>query len=878
MEQDHPTRIVIIGAGLMGAAAAYHLSLLAREGSAKIQVTVLERGRKDQLTGSSAGESRISRKTSFENADVIPPMTVCSNAVLYALGAVESCRTVIVGNNPRYIDQAMKAAESSQVAHVPLADLAESVPYVNTAGLSGLVEAPMDASGDGAGIINPRLAVRRLLEKAEANHVTMRYETAVRSVVEHDGKVELTLDGGEILLADRVIAASGVWNDPFIGAATSGALLTKAKVLKVFWFKLKEEFDLGDFPNFIFKIKGGPEFAALHPRFATEHPGYDFRHATTEEGFYLLRERLPDGVFLKVGHYQPTPLIKEAPDVLLARETITPEHGAFVAGFVREFFPGLAAHLQQVDAPSFTKTYLESFANDTMPIVGPRTSGSRVIVMTGFSGIGAKFAVEAGVYAAMYALGQSESIPEKARALFAPNRESLRPKLPNSWRVNGRLGAPGPDGTVQSPPCLDLGLLGEKAAKLYRNGYPANAGIPEARVAVANLFNRYKADREMPGEDIDLEQVYLATGGATDAIQIAIDHARSKFAPTATPRTLLVIPIYHLYLGQLRENGFVSDYADSSDRFDEATNTLIPRTDEEVLADLRRQITPQTCLAFINSPRNPDGKVYSRSLLEGVLAILDENPSLRIVSDTIYKEVAAREENVLTLFGLATPPQRRRIYEVDGTSKSVAKTMDRAAWLLSAPENVAEIAAVSHLKRGRPALPQMLQIVSMDEYLDRSAPNYLQQNSAMYAGKMQYVGAAAAQVVGLHSSPHLGAYYGYLDFRAVDFGIPMTAREKENAMVDALTVAGIGVFAGSTFKHTGAIRFNCSFKNDTLRDLMEVIVETFEKLGAEVVRQNIPLPVIDVPDYDFRPYPTGILSTQQPAVLQKLQTAPTSGG
>ncbi len=248
-----------------------------------------------------------------------------------------------------------------------------------------------------------------------------------------------------------------------------------------------------------------------------------------------------------------------------------------------------------------------------------------------------------------------------------------------------------------------------------------------------------------------------------------------------------------------------------------------------------------------------------------MLSILDDHPALRIVSDTIYKEVAPREENVTTLYGLATRAQRRRIYEVDGTSKSVAKTMDRAAWLLSGAENVAEIAAVSHLKRGRPALPQMLQIVSMNEYLDRSAPDYLRQNSAMYAGKMRYVGAAAAQVVNLHWSPHLGAYYGYLDFRAVDFGIPITAVEKENAVVDALTVRGIGVFAGSTFRHTGTIRFNCSFRNESLRDMMKVVVDTFEGLGAKVVRAAIPLPEIDVPTYDFRPYPVGILSTQKPA-------------
>ncbi len=853
----------------MGASAAYQLARAIREENAPVEVTLLERGRENSPAGSSAGESRISRKTSFENAEVIPAMTVRSNAVLHALGAVEPSQTVILGNNPRYIDGALKTAASSGVRHAPVADLRKSLSYVRTKGLTGLVEAPMDASGDGAGVINPRLAVRRLLERATESGVTVRHDTAVGSLTERgDGRVEVALADGDRLLADRVIAASGVWNDRLIGAATPASLHTKPKVLKVFWFKVRDEAAFAHFPNFIFKIKGGPEFAASHPRFATAHAGYDFTRSTTEEGFYMLPERLPDGLYLKVGHYQPTPALKEAPDALLARDSITGEHGAFVAGFVREFFPGLLPCLQQVDAPGFTQTYLESFANDALPIIGPRSAGSSVIVMTGFSGIGAKFAVEAGAYAAWYALGQPERIPDAARALFAPTRESLRPRLPTQFRVNGRLGAPGPDGTVQSPPCLDLGTLGEKAAKLYRNGYPANAGIPEARAAVADLFNRYQADRHMPGEPVDLEQVYLATGGATDAIQIAIEHAQARFKPATVPRALLIVPIYHLYLGQLKENGFATDYVDSADAYDPTANALTPRSDDEILADIRQQLTPETCLAFINSPRNPDGKIYGYQFLEGILTILDEHPSLRLVSDTIYKEVAPSEENVATLYGLASLEQRRRIYEVDGTSKSVAKTMDRAAWLVSAAENVAEIAAVSHLKRGRPALPQMLQIVSMAEYLDSSAPNYLQQNAALYAGKLRYVGEAAKQVTNLHCSPHLGAYYGYLDFRAVDFGMPMTSLEKENAVVDALTVQGIGVFAGSTFRHVGTIRFNCSFRNETLRELMNVVVNTFEELGAQVERREIPLPAIDQPDYEFLPYPVGTLTTQKPAGLQ----------
>ena len=192
MQRNPPRKIVVVGAGLMGASAAYRLPQLAREDDTEVQVTVLERGAENRSTGSSAGESRITRKTSFENAEVIPAMTVRSNAVLHALGAVEPSRTVILGNNPRYIEQAARAAVGSQVSHAQVADLAGSMPYVNTTGLDGLVEAPLDAAGDGAGIINPRLAIRGLLAGAAGSQATVRFGTAVHSLSERrDGKIEI---------------------------------------------------------------------------------------------------------------------------------------------------------------------------------------------------------------------------------------------------------------------------------------------------------------------------------------------------------------------------------------------------------------------------------------------------------------------------------------------------------------------------------------------------------------------------------------------------------------------------------------------------------------------------------------------------------------
>ena len=861
-------RFVIVGGGINGAAAAFQLSELLKAGSMAASITLLERGKRGQPTGSSAGITRITRKASFENPHVIPGMVELSNAILLELGAVTPIETVLVGNNPRYLDNAVAAAtlSNARFSHLDEPSL-QRYPYLNMDGLSGVVEDAMDEHGNGAGTLDPTLAISRMLEKAVANGAVVRFDTEVSSITEDaQGVVRLKTTDGEIIEADRVITAAGVWSDRLIGRSSAGSLYTKPKVLKVFWFKLDAGYGRAHFPNILFKLKGGPYLASLHPGFATKHAEYDFSNPATEEGVYMIQENLSDGAYLKFGHIQPVPQIKEDPDLIAKREQISKEHEAFVAHFVREFMPGVAHALPDLaqGRAAFTQTYLEGFASDFMPVIGPRFAESHITVMAGFSGIGAKFAVASGRYAALYALGRSEEIPANVRELFAPQRMTLRFKPPGQWRINGNLGAPGPDGTVQSPPCLDMGLLGEKATALYRNGYPANPGIPEARQAVANMFNRYLSARQMPGEPIDRNSVLIATGGATDAAQIAIDHAKAKFGDAARPVAVLLTPVYHLYIGQLAQSGFDVQYIDGVDRYDARDHSFDALTDEEYLWAIRGAITPETCLLFINSPRNPDGKIFSREFLIGVLAILDDHPQLRLISDTIYKEVAPAEANAATLFGLANRQQRTRIYETDGTSKSVAKTMDRAAWVISDATNVEEISLVSHLKRGRPALPQMLQIVSMDEYLEINASGYFEKNSALYLAKLGYVATAAAQVHGLRCSPYVGAYYGYLDFRGVDFGAPMSALEKEIALVDALIAKGVAVSPGTNFKHPGAIRFNASFDNRTLELLMDILVETFAELGARVSRHALPLPAINSPDYQFQPYPVGVMSAQRP--------------
>ena len=161
-------------------------------------------------------------------------MVEFSNATLLSLGAVRPVLTVLVGNNPRYLASAVTAARASKAPYSYLDDKSRrQIPYVNTDGFEGIFESAMDEYGNGAGTINPALAIQRMLEKAEHNGVVVRFGAAVSSVRERSQEKGLvTLECGETLVADKVISAAGVWNDRFLGNASSASLHTKSKVLK----------------------------------------------------------------------------------------------------------------------------------------------------------------------------------------------------------------------------------------------------------------------------------------------------------------------------------------------------------------------------------------------------------------------------------------------------------------------------------------------------------------------------------------------------------------------------------------------------------------------------------------------------------------------
>jgi aspartate/methionine/tyrosine aminotransferase len=52
---------------------------------------------------------------------------------------------------------------------------------------------------------------------------------------------------------------------------------------------------------------------------------------------------------------------------------------------------------------------------------------------------------------------------------------------------------------------------------------------------------------------------------------------------------------------------------------------------------LKKAMSPKTRAIIINTPHNPTGKVFSRSELEEIAAVVKSNPRTMVIADEVYE-------------------------------------------------------------------------------------------------------------------------------------------------------------------------------------------------------------------------------------------------
>src|SRR5947209_351387 len=191
---------------------------------------------------------------------------------------------------------------------------------------------------------------------------------------------------------------------------------------------------------------------------------------------------------------------------------------------------------------------------------------------------------------------------------------------------------------------------GRKALADGHHGYTPANGIPPLRAAVAaDLWRRHQVE-------VSPDRVLVVPGG-----KVTMFFAIMMFGEPGA-EILYPNPGFPIYESVIRFSG--------------ATPVAVPLYEsagfsfsaEEVL----KQITPRTRLLIINSPANPTGGVVPKPELDKLVAGLEKNPHVAVMSDEIYGEILYDGAEHVSL--LSYPSIRDQVIMVDGWSNTDAIT------------------------------------------------------------------------------------------------------------------------------------------------------------------------------------------------------------
>uniref|UniRef100_UPI0038B31563 aminotransferase n=1 Tax=Arenibaculum pallidiluteum TaxID=2812559 RepID=UPI0038B31563 len=207
----------------------------------------------------------------------------------------------------------------------------------------------------------------------------------------------------------------------------------------------------------------------------------------------------------------------------------------------------------------------------------------------------------------------------------------------------------------------------EEALRTGPHQYPPTLGLPALRQAVAETNRRFW------GIEVDWQSEVLVTSGATEAL------ADCFFGLLEPGDEVLVFqPAYDSYGVILRRAGAVP----------------VPVRLEPPQWELPRQrildaITPRTRAILLNTPMNPNGKVFTREELEFLAGLLERH-DLIAVCDEVYEHLTFDGRNHLPL--MALPEARGRCLRIGSAGKTFSVTGWKVGYVTASAERLAPVA------------------------------------------------------------------------------------------------------------------------------------------------------------------------------------------
>lgn len=270
------------------------------------------------------------------------------------------------------------------------------------------------------------------------------------------------------------------------------------------------------------------------------------------------------------------------------------------------------------------------------------------------------------------------------------------------------------------------------------NQYPPSHGLPELRRAVA------EHDRRHYGLDYDPEDEVIVTSGATEALA-------DSFLALLRPddEAVLIEPVYDAYAPLVRSAGAVPRFVQLK-----PPDWLL---DEQ---ELRAAFNSRTKLIAINTPMNPTGKVFTRSELDLIAALLDEYDCYAIC-DEVYEHLTFGAHRHLPLAAL--PGMRARCARIGSAGKSFSLTGWKVGYVCADRPLCAAIAKTHQFVTftTAPALQ-----VGVAAGL-RDGDGWVAEQARKLEAARDLLCAGLAQI-GFDMLPCQGTYFVNADFRALD--------------------------------------------------------------------------------------------------------------
>jgi sarcosine oxidase len=354
--------VVIVGQGAHGSAAR---AFLRRAGA---RVIALEQATPGHAGGSSHGESRITRRSNFENPAYAP---VIQRSMDLWFGIEREpgdifVRAGLLEAGPQGCDYLSQTRAAATAGGVPIdemtpADVDATFPAIRL---------PRDWAGvfqPDAGYLRADRAIARFQEASAGPGSELLAGVSARSVEQIGDGVEVVTTGGEAVQAGAAIIAAGPWAADLVPELAPYQTLTR-QVLG--WYAPADPgpFEAGRFPVFLFDTEGGMIFG--FPQVA----GFGVKMASHEHGRVLVHA---DQARQDASIAELSPMRAAAADMLA----------------------GLPQQASRVATCIYANTPDEEF------IIDRRPGRPRIVFASACSGHGFKFATAIGEALADLALG-----------------------------------------------------------------------------------------------------------------------------------------------------------------------------------------------------------------------------------------------------------------------------------------------------------------------------------------------------------------------------------------------------------------------------------------------------------------------------------------